>query len=441
MRKNPNGSLSLDEHEKINNRASANVEGEVVNNFWRNMEAMKKEAEEIYDNKIENREKTEKPSKEAFVNAYIWYKELKPKNKDYLTIVDFHPSDENPWGLFYIIDMKSKPHTVVYSNKVGHWVNSRGKNDSPSWSPDSYSNERGSKQSSLGFFKTAEHIVPWGKHIRQWLKLTWEEKGINDNANARDIYIHPAGLDQSDWCFTLPYDKAEWEKWEKEIHDQLLKIRWESVVFAYDSRVFKDYAKQSKFFSDVEDPGEGAGFYTINGREESTIRDRIKNNKEEPELFSIYDRGAEKLNNMFPRILDLPNAIKKNRECWWKKKEVEMFAAQILKETKEKEWLNDLNKNINKTREWFRENFYKSKPKDRRENIDKWVSKFWEDVNNLISESGKLTNLEKSLSSKKSEYEKWEEESAKNHRKIPENERAEARLQREIEDRKRKLSA
>ena len=172
--------------------------------------------------------------------------------------------------------------------------------------------------------------------------------------------------------------------------------------------------------------------------DKSTIDARIKNNKEEPETFGFYDRGAEKLNNTFPRIFNLPNAIKKNRECWWKKKEVEIFTAQLLKEIKEKEkeGPNDLSTNINNARKGFRETFYKSKPKERRKNIDIWVSEFWKGINLLVIEKGD-SDLKNSLASKKSEYEKWEKESAKNHRKIPESERAEVRLQ----QMKRKLSA
>ncbi len=392
------------------------------------LQDVNKEAEAVYK-KLEILDGAEKPTMEAFINAYVGYKQLTPKNKNYLTIVDFYPNN-SLGSLFYIINMKT--NTVEYTNSVGHWVGSREEKASPSWSPDSYSNEKGSKQSSLWFFRTTEHVVPWWKHIREWLKLIWAEKGVNDNAYARDIYIHPAGLNQSEWCFTLPYNKAEWQLWEDKILQQLMKIKWDSILFAYDSRVFDKYKEQSKIFSWDKESVDGFGLYFTEGKNKEEIIKRIKENQEksqlDAELFGYYDRGAEKLNTLMPEWIRLPNAIKKNRECWWKKKEIEMLAAQMWKEINEKGSFDDLCDDIDNVWIWFKEKFYRESPKVRREEIDEWVSKFREDIEDLISERGGVADLKEICANKKAEYLAWEKKSSKGQRKIDEDEYAEKRM-------------
>lgn len=413
------------------------IMSELNESFQIDLDAIKKEAKLKYD-ALEVQDWFEKPSENAFVNAYVWYMGLNPKNKRYLTVVDFYPNNKS-WGLFYIINMGSKK--VEYSNQVGYWVGSRDEKNTPAWFPDSYSNEKWSKQSSLWFFRTAEHVLPWWKHIREWLKLTWVEKGVNDNANVRDIYIHPAGLDQSDGCFTLPYDKSEWQFWEDKILKQLMKIKWDSVVFAYDSRVFEKYKEQSKFFSWEMENTEGFGLYVIEWGDETEVRKRIKKNQQEgsldSEVFSVADRVANKTNNLLGT--NIPNAIMKNRESRWKKKEIEMIAAQIwkkieeilkkIKTEKERKTFEDLQNNVYRVRIWFKEDFYRSKPKIRREKIDEWVSEFREYIEGLFSEADfSATDVRNFCSNKKSEYEKWEIASSKIWRQIQSENFAEARL-------------
>ena len=186
------------------------------NEYLEETNKLKNEWAELYKGLKKSNEVKDLPSKDAFTNAYVWYKRLKPQNNEYLTIADFHPHNKEG-SAFYIINMKTL--TVEYNNNVAHWSGSR-----PQWeewdkriedgkSPDSYSNIKGSNQTSLWFFTTANEIQPWGKNIREWLLLNWKEPWINDNASSRWVYIHPAGIEQSDWCFILPYKKSDWQKW------------------------------------------------------------------------------------------------------------------------------------------------------------------------------------------------------------------------------------
>ena len=108
----------------------------LFNSMWTNIKEARDKARELRKD-MESVDGAKKPSEDAFVNAYIWFVWLKPKNRNYLTVVDFYPNNK-PGGLFYIINIRT--NTVEYSNSVGHWSGSRGKKDSPSGSPDSYSN-------------------------------------------------------------------------------------------------------------------------------------------------------------------------------------------------------------------------------------------------------------------------------------------------------------
>lgn len=96
-----------------------------------------------------------------------------------ITIIDYtRPSSEKR---LFVIDLKSRQ--VLYHTHVTHGLNSgfiHARN---------FSNELGSKQSSLGFFKTAETY--FGKYGYS-LRLDGLEPGINDLARKRDIVIHGA---------------------------------------------------------------------------------------------------------------------------------------------------------------------------------------------------------------------------------------------------------
>lgn len=101
------------------------------------------------------------------------------KNNSLLVIIDFSlPSTQER---FYVIDLKNKK--LLYHTLVAH-----GKNTGENMAKH-FSNENGSKKSSLGLFVTAETYT--GKHGFS-LKLDGLDKGINDNARERLIVIHGA---------------------------------------------------------------------------------------------------------------------------------------------------------------------------------------------------------------------------------------------------------
>jgi hypothetical protein len=138
--------------------------------------------------------------------------------------VDFtKPNNKNR---FYVIDMTT--HTIEYATTVWH--------GSGSWKwkyAKSFSNTNWSYQSSLGFYRTPDNI----EKKKRWSGLLMN--GIewsNNEAPSRWIYMHPWWL-ISQWCFTLPKDKAM---------EIMNKIKWDSLLFAYAKS--KEYFAQSDHF-------------------------------------------------------------------------------------------------------------------------------------------------------------------------------------------------
>ena len=98
---------------------------------------------------------------------------------DIMAIIDYtRPSSEKR---LFVIDLKTR--RIMYHTHVTHGLNSGFIHARM------FSNEPGSKQSSLGFFKTAETY--FGKYGYS-LRLDGLEPGINDLARKRDIVIHGA---------------------------------------------------------------------------------------------------------------------------------------------------------------------------------------------------------------------------------------------------------
>lgn len=134
-------------------------------------------AREVYE-QIGN----ESMSFNAFKFAYLGWNRLKDSislDGKIISVVDFSQPSTNK--RFYLIDMGTKE--VMYQDYVAH-----GKNTG-SLMAKKFSNTPHSKQSSLGFYKTAETYH--GKHGLS-LRLDGLEKGINDKARQRAIVIHSA---------------------------------------------------------------------------------------------------------------------------------------------------------------------------------------------------------------------------------------------------------
>jgi hypothetical protein len=175
---------------------------------------------------------------EVFKTALLGQQKIKNLyKKNLLTIIDFSkPSTEKR---FFVIDLESK--RLIYKCFVAH-----GKNSGDIYAR-SFSNQTGSLKSSLGFFLTAETY--YGDHGYS-LRLEGLEKGINDNARAREIVIHGAEyvseesiknygrLGRSWGCPALPVDIS------KEIID---KISGGSCLFIYADDIY--YRENSAFFN------------------------------------------------------------------------------------------------------------------------------------------------------------------------------------------------
>lgn len=115
----------------------------------------------------------------AFDKAITGYNELKAKNKNIITLIDFtKPSSQKR---LFVIDVKNKK--LLKSSVVSH-----GKNSGEKYAT-SFSNKNGSHKSSLGFYVT--ETTYQGKNGYS-LRLDGLEKGINDQAKERAIVIHGA---------------------------------------------------------------------------------------------------------------------------------------------------------------------------------------------------------------------------------------------------------
>lgn len=122
-------------------------------------------------------------SAEALQYAYKGYLNLVEKgavkNTDVLTVCDFsQPSNKKR---MYIIDVKN--FKVLLNTYVAHGKNSGLK------VAERFSNKPESLQSSLGFYVTKATYT--GKHGLS-LRLDGQDRGFNDNAEARAVVVHGA---------------------------------------------------------------------------------------------------------------------------------------------------------------------------------------------------------------------------------------------------------
>lgn len=119
---------------------------------------------------------------QAFEQAYIGFKQIHPKKKEILSIVDFtKPSTEKR---LFVLDLEHLE--ILFHSVVAH-----GRNSGEQYAK-SFSNKHGSFQSSIGFFMTANTYMGANGYS---LVIDGLEKGINDQARARAVVIHGA-----DYC-------------------------------------------------------------------------------------------------------------------------------------------------------------------------------------------------------------------------------------------------
>ena len=119
--------------------------------------------------------------RDIFYQAYKGYLYLATKNKlnntDVLTIADYSQSSSSK--RLYVIDITNMQ--LLFNTYVSH-----GKNSGNEFA-NSFSNEKDSNKSSVGFLITGE--VYFGNYGTA-LRLDGAENGINDNVRNRDIVFH-----------------------------------------------------------------------------------------------------------------------------------------------------------------------------------------------------------------------------------------------------------
>jgi len=189
-----------------------------------------KEAGDIYEIYKKLKWK-EKPDPLPFYLAMQWYNKLKNSiwNRDHLTVIDYSkPPSKNR---LYVINMK----TLTVENCVKTW---HGKNSWNMQETSRFSNKNGSKQTSIGFFRTPHDLRRNSKRTWRWLFLSGME-GSNDNALKRWIAIHEVWdlfwgstrnghrkwESTSDGCITIRSDDNP--------NEIMNKIKWDSLVYSY----------------------------------------------------------------------------------------------------------------------------------------------------------------------------------------------------------------
>jgi len=180
-------------------------------------------------------------TKQAFNYAIKGFNYLLQEGKlakdNIISIVDFSlPSSKKR---MFVIDLNE--YRVLFNTYVAHGVNS-GKEYA-----NRFSNKAESYKSSLGFYET-QNTYSGGNGYS--LRLQGLEKGINDNANSRDIVIHGAAYANESLIRTQGYLGRSWgcpalpQKLHKPIID---KIKNGSCLFIYSAD--DSYLQKSKIIN------------------------------------------------------------------------------------------------------------------------------------------------------------------------------------------------
>ena len=178
-------------------------------------------------------------SRETVEYAVKGYQKLDSEgkvNNPYMTIVDFSQSSRKK--RLYIIDMKEEK--LVWNTFVAH-----GKNSGVDMA-EHFSNQMNSENRSIGFYITSSTYR--GKHGLS-LRISGQEEGYNDNAEARGVVVHGAPyvtaarvnsgyMGRSQGCPALP---------ENEYAKVINIIKGGSVLFLYFPS--EDYLQHSELIN------------------------------------------------------------------------------------------------------------------------------------------------------------------------------------------------
>lgn len=180
-------------------------------------------------------------SKEAYEYGMKGFNHLvqtgRLSKENIISIADFSkPSSQKR---LFVIDLNN--HKVLFNTYVAHGVNS-GREYA-----NQFSNIPESNKSSLGFYETKNTYLGGNGYS---LKLIGLEKGINDNAEKRDIVIHGAEYVDESLIRSQGYIGRSWgcpalpEKLHKQIID---KIKNGSCLFIYGPN--SSYLKKSRIIN------------------------------------------------------------------------------------------------------------------------------------------------------------------------------------------------
>jgi hypothetical protein len=165
------------------------------------------------------------------LKAYQYAASQGKVKKSILVLVDFSKKsvDKRMW----VLDLKR--HKVLFNVRVSH-----GQGSGSPLMATSFSNQPGSKASSLGTYVTGSEYS--GRHGDS-LRLQGIEKGINDKAFARTIVLHPASYMSQTFVDKYGYSGRSWGCFavSPNISAKIINIIEEgSVLFAYGAGIDSD---------------------------------------------------------------------------------------------------------------------------------------------------------------------------------------------------------